>query len=82
MNRPSISVMSSERGFVNTVGESADDGLKSAKKMAINACRDFIRWHKIYPDEYKGYNDELVDKIKNAKSEKEIRNLLRKARAA
>jgi len=77
-----ISVMNSEVGFINTVGESADDGLKTAKKMAISACRDFIMWHNRYPDEYKGYNNELVAKIKNAKSEVEIRDLLRKARAA
>lgn len=81
MNKHNIAVDNSTREFINTVGKSADDELKTAKKMAVSACRDFIMWHKIYPDEYKGYDEALVDKIKKAKSEAEIRDLLRKARA-
>jgi len=81
MNKHNIAVDNSTRGLINAVGESADDGLKTAKKMAVNACRDFIMWHRRYPDEYKGYDDALIDRIKKAKSETEIRDLLRKARA-
>lgn len=81
MNKHNIAVDNSTRGLINAVRESTDDGLKTAKKMAVNACKDFIMWHKRYPDEYKGYDDALVDKIKSAKSEVEIRDLLRRARA-
>lgn len=52
-----------------------DRELKSAKKTALVAVKDFKGYG------VPGYDDMLIQNIKNATSEAEIRALLRKARA-
>jgi len=76
-----VYVENSTRSLSDVTQRNVESELKSAKKRAISACRDFAMYHKQYPDEYKGFDDALIDKIKNAKTESEIRDLLRKARA-
>lgn len=53
-----------------------EDRLRSAKHLAAQACRDFMSYGE------KGYTPQLLDAINKATSETEIRDLLRKARAA
>lgn len=50
--------------------------LRSARKLAAQAVKDFMNYGE------KGYTQELLDAINKATSEAEIRDLLRKARAA
>lgn len=52
-----------------------DDGLRSAKCLALQAARDFMSYG------VEGYTPQLLDAINKATSETEIRDLLRKARA-
>ena len=59
----------------NIVGTSESE-LKHQKKLAITACKDFMDYG------VAGYTQELIDSIKVAETEREIRELLRKARAA
>lgn len=53
-----------------------EDGLRSARKLAAQAVKDFMHYGE------KGYTQELLDAVNKANSEAEIRDLLRKARAA
>ena len=49
--------------------------LRNAKAMALKACKDFMGYN------VPGYDANLIKAINDAKSEAEIRSLLRKARA-
>ena len=53
-----------------------EERLRSARKLAAKAVKDFMHYGE------KGYTQELLDAINKATSEAEIRDLLRKARAA
>lgn len=53
-----------------------EERLRSARKLAAQAVKDFMNYGE------KGYTQELLDAINKATSEAEIRDLLRKARAA
>lgn len=58
-----------------TTEEIKQKELNSAKKMAMQACRDFMLY------KVKGYDAQLLDALEKATSEAEIRALLRKARS-
>lgn len=60
----------------STLTKTQLEELKAAKKQAVSAVRDFMYYHTA------GYDQQLIDNIKAAKTESEIRDLLRKARAA
>ena len=53
-----------------------EEGLRSARKLAAQAVKDFMNYGE------KGYTQELLNAVNKATSEAEIRDLLRKARAA
>lgn len=74
MKRDSNKTRTMERNG-NIIGTSENE-LKQQRKLAITACKDFMDYG------VAGYTQELIDKISSATTEREIRELLRKARAA
>lgn len=74
MKRDSDKTRTMERNG-NIIGTSESE-LKLQRNLAIKACKDFMDYG------VAGYTQELIDKISSATTEREIRELLRKARAA
>lgn len=56
------------------------DELKDVKSLAIGAVKDFMSYHEEYPDEYKGFNEDLIRAIRRARTETEVRHLMQAAR--
>ena len=76
-----ITTLNGANSTVLSTAEIEANELAIAQKIAIPACKDFIRYHDQFPDEYKGFTLETLDAICNASSAIEVERIMKKARA-